>query len=40
LTWTSKSDIRTLKFAFKVGFHDLKTHFNILVLEIVLNTGY
>jgi len=27
-------DIRNLKFAFELSFHNLKTHFNILVLNI------
>jgi len=31
-----KSDIRSLKFAFEVGFHNFRTNFNILVL----NTGH
>jgi len=43
LTWTPKSDskpikseIRSLKFAFDVSFHNLKSNFDILVLKIVL----
>jgi len=47
LPWTPKSDyqpmksdIKSLKFAFEVSIHNLKIHFNVLVLKIVLNTGY